>query len=178
MTGSARLDIYRKGGDSLLGRYFYHVLHPLTVGEFMDQQPNPKFFEPAIKVKTLLWPALQNTQLAFVMEDAALALNQAKQAQTSSELKNALQSLVVALEPFMRDGATHHYREKKVVMFKEAGTGKRWLQMSPKPSNPYSDGKADLIKWPDVPAKLEDVKTIDKQKMESKSNPMSGHHHH
>ena len=33
VTGSARLDTYRKGGDSLAGRFFYYRLHPLTVKE-------------------------------------------------------------------------------------------------------------------------------------------------
>lgn len=33
VTGSARLDIYRKGGDSLLGRYRSYRLHPLSIAE-------------------------------------------------------------------------------------------------------------------------------------------------
>ena len=33
VTGSARLDHYRKGGDSLQGRYHYHRLHPFTALE-------------------------------------------------------------------------------------------------------------------------------------------------
>lgn len=33
VTGSARLDHFRKGGDSLLGRYHYYRLHPYSVGE-------------------------------------------------------------------------------------------------------------------------------------------------
>lgn len=33
VTGSARLDHFRKGGDSLLGRYRYFRLHPFTVSE-------------------------------------------------------------------------------------------------------------------------------------------------
>ncbi len=33
VTGSARLDHYRKGGDSLLGRYYYFRMHPLTLPE-------------------------------------------------------------------------------------------------------------------------------------------------
>jgi predicted AAA+ superfamily ATPase len=33
VTGSARLDIYRKGGDSLMGRYHYYRLHPFSVAE-------------------------------------------------------------------------------------------------------------------------------------------------
>jgi len=33
ITGSARLDYYRRGGDSLQGRYFYLRLHPITLDE-------------------------------------------------------------------------------------------------------------------------------------------------
>jgi predicted AAA+ superfamily ATPase len=33
ITGSARLDTYQKGGDSLLGRYELLRLHPLSIGE-------------------------------------------------------------------------------------------------------------------------------------------------
>ena len=33
VTGSARLNIYKKGGDSLMGRYFYYRVHPLSVAE-------------------------------------------------------------------------------------------------------------------------------------------------
>lgn len=33
ITGSARLDYYRRGGDSLMGRYRYLRLHPLTASE-------------------------------------------------------------------------------------------------------------------------------------------------
>ena len=33
VTGSARLDYYRKGGDSLQGRYHYYRLHPFTLRE-------------------------------------------------------------------------------------------------------------------------------------------------
>jgi len=33
VTGSARLDCYRRGGDSLLGRYHYYRMHPLSLNE-------------------------------------------------------------------------------------------------------------------------------------------------
>lgn len=33
VTGSARLDLFRRGGDSLLGRYLPYRLHPFSVGE-------------------------------------------------------------------------------------------------------------------------------------------------
>jgi predicted AAA+ superfamily ATPase len=35
VTGSGRLDVYQRGGDSLLGRYALHRLHPFTVGELV-----------------------------------------------------------------------------------------------------------------------------------------------
>ncbi|MBM3610521.1 MAG: ATP-binding protein [Alphaproteobacteria bacterium] len=33
VTGSARLNIFRKDGDSLMGRYFLYRVHPITAGE-------------------------------------------------------------------------------------------------------------------------------------------------
>ena len=33
VTGSARLDVYRRGGDSLQGRYHHYRLHPLSLAE-------------------------------------------------------------------------------------------------------------------------------------------------
>lgn len=36
VTGSARLDVYKFGGDSLMGRYFLYRLHPLSVGELLN----------------------------------------------------------------------------------------------------------------------------------------------
>ncbi len=35
VTGSGRLDVYQRGGDSLLGRYSLHRLHPFSVGEML-----------------------------------------------------------------------------------------------------------------------------------------------
>lgn len=37
VTGSARLDIYRKGGDSLAGRFHSYRLHPFSVAETKDE---------------------------------------------------------------------------------------------------------------------------------------------
>lgn len=36
VTGSARLDVYKKGGDSLMGRYFLYRFHPLSIAEIAD----------------------------------------------------------------------------------------------------------------------------------------------
>ena len=45
VTGSAKLDIYRRGSDSLLGRYLPYRLHPFSVAES---------FNPSLKTKDLL----------------------------------------------------------------------------------------------------------------------------
>jgi predicted AAA+ superfamily ATPase len=39
VTGSGRLDLFRKGGESLLGRYAPVLLLPLTVGELLKRRP-------------------------------------------------------------------------------------------------------------------------------------------
>ncbi|MEL6152613.1 MAG: AAA family ATPase, partial [Bacteroidota bacterium] len=39
VTGSARLDIYKKGSDSLMGRYFPYRIHPLSLREVIQQPP-------------------------------------------------------------------------------------------------------------------------------------------
>ena len=36
VTGSARLDLYRKGGESMLGRFLPYRLHPFSVAEAAD----------------------------------------------------------------------------------------------------------------------------------------------
>lgn len=42
VTGSSRLDIYRKGADSLMGRYFLYHMHPLSVAELAHQKMTEK----------------------------------------------------------------------------------------------------------------------------------------
>ena len=39
ITGSGRLDLFKKGGESLLGRYFSVPLFPLTIGELKQAYP-------------------------------------------------------------------------------------------------------------------------------------------
>jgi predicted AAA+ superfamily ATPase len=39
VTGSGRLDIFRHGGDSLMGRYFLYHMHPVSVREAVSPEP-------------------------------------------------------------------------------------------------------------------------------------------
>jgi len=37
VTGSSRLEVYRRGGDSLMGRYFPYRMHPFSVAETLSK---------------------------------------------------------------------------------------------------------------------------------------------
>ena len=41
VTGSARLDIFRKHGDSMMGRYYHYRLHPISVKELSHSVASP-----------------------------------------------------------------------------------------------------------------------------------------
>lgn len=42
VTGSSRMDLYRRGGDSLMGRYFLYRMHPFSVAELNSRSlPSP-----------------------------------------------------------------------------------------------------------------------------------------
>ncbi len=65
VTGSARLDIYRKGGDSLLGRYHYYRLHGFSVAEYLQIAPpkdylNFSFLEKSNHAESSKFSKLQN----------------------------------------------------------------------------------------------------------------------
>lgn len=49
VTGSARLDIYRRGGDSLQGRYHHYRLHPFTCAEI--ENPDRPLPAPGTELK-------------------------------------------------------------------------------------------------------------------------------
>jgi len=44
VTGSARLDVFRRGGDSLLGRYHYWRLHPFSIDEYPEEVPREEAY--------------------------------------------------------------------------------------------------------------------------------------
>lgn len=50
VTGSARLNVYRKGGDSLLGRYLHFRLHPFSLGELLGTRG----LDPDLVLKNIL----------------------------------------------------------------------------------------------------------------------------
>ena len=54
VTGSARLNVFKKGGDSLLGRYVHFRLHPFTMREMSSSPPaSPDGFHEAVLNRSL-----------------------------------------------------------------------------------------------------------------------------
>ncbi len=78
VTGSARLDYYRRGGDSLQGRYHYHRLHPFSLAE-IEKTASPKdvdhllrfggFPEPCLRGREKHWRRWQRERLQRVIYD-------------------------------------------------------------------------------------------------------------
>ena len=71
-TGSARLDHFLKGGDSLMGRYFYYRLHPFSLWETAGRSASPSdlkallkfggFPEPLFRQSEKDWRRWQNSR--------------------------------------------------------------------------------------------------------------------
>jgi len=60
VTGSSRLDVYRRGGDSLMGRYFLYRMHPFSVAETLstDLPDTKRIIRPPKKIKAADFDAL------------------------------------------------------------------------------------------------------------------------
>lgn len=46
VTGSARLEVFNRGGDSLMGRYFQYRMHPISVAELLRPRAAPTEIDP------------------------------------------------------------------------------------------------------------------------------------
>jgi len=62
VTGSSRMDVYRRGGDSLMGRYFLYHMHPFSIAEVLYQDlPDPeKIIRPPKEIGQEDFAALWN----------------------------------------------------------------------------------------------------------------------
>jgi hypothetical protein len=83
ITGSARLDYYRRGGDSLQGRYHYYRLHPLSPGELLQQEESLDiqrllefggYPEPYLKANKRHWQRWQNERMTRVINEDLINL--------------------------------------------------------------------------------------------------------
>lgn len=77
VTGSARLDYYRKGGDSLQGRYHYYRLHPYSLNELGPKSGKDEleallkfggFPEPLSKGNETQWRRWQKERISRIIQ--------------------------------------------------------------------------------------------------------------
>jgi uncharacterized protein len=88
ITGSARLDYYKKGGDSLQGRYHYYRLHPFSMTE-LNTKPTINDFnlllkfggfpEPCLRGEEKFWRRWQRERLQRVIYDDIRDLENVKE---------------------------------------------------------------------------------------------------
>ena len=55
VTGSSRLDTYRQGGDSMMGRYFLYRVHPLSVAELLSTSARDYLYRLPQKIPNDFW---------------------------------------------------------------------------------------------------------------------------
>ncbi len=83
VTGSARLDLYRKGGDSLLGRYEYYRLHPFSICEVDcrvdDLMRLSGFPEPLLSGSEKIWRKWQNERVEKIIHGDINSLEKIKE---------------------------------------------------------------------------------------------------
>lgn len=58
VTGSSRLDVFRRGSDSLMGRYLLYRMHPWSVGESLRTNLPPREIQPPAELASTEWDAL------------------------------------------------------------------------------------------------------------------------
>ena len=105
ITGSARLDHYRRGGDSLQGRYHYHRLHHLSFHELGEGAGKEGldtllrfggFPEPFLKANTRHWKRWQRERQSRVIHEDLINLEQVKEVSQLNLLADILPARVGA----------------------------------------------------------------------------------
>ena len=88
ITGSARLDHYRRGGDSLQGRYHYYRLHPFSLYELNNKTTRSDlsvllhyggFPEPFLKQNARHWKRWQRERQSRVIQEDLINLENVKE---------------------------------------------------------------------------------------------------
>jgi uncharacterized protein len=129
ITGSARLDHYRRGGDSLQGRYHYHRLHPFSLDELNDHPSREDvqylllfggFPEPFIKGNDRFWKRWQRERQSRIIQEDLINLESVKEVSQLDLLAHILPNKVGS--PL----SINNLRKDLSVAFE---TAERWVQI-------------------------------------------------
>lgn len=132
VTGSAKLNAYRKVGDSLAGRYFQYRLHPLDLKEAHrywqaeDEEIFQRLFycsgfpEPFLKNNEAYYKRWRRSHLDIILRQDLIDLHSVRDIQT-------IETLVLLLKE--RVGTCISYANLARDLERDANTVKRWLQL-------------------------------------------------
>lgn len=127
ITGSARLDHFRKGGDSLLGRYNYYRLHPYAIWELGYSKENLKnlfeyggFPEPLAEKDTTFLRRWHNQRLYRVVDSDVRDLENVKEIDKLVALAEELPNRV---------GSPLSFKNLAQDLEVDFKTAKRWISI-------------------------------------------------
>jgi predicted AAA+ superfamily ATPase len=132
VTGSARLDVSRKSGDSLAGRFFAYRLHPLTVKEIVEYLDEPAdsalerllkfggFPEPYLKKDETAARRWRRTHVDIIIREDLLDLEKVRDLKSIEILIDLLKSRV---------GSPTSYSSLAEDLQVSIHTVKHWLQI-------------------------------------------------
>lgn len=132
VTGSARLEASRKGGDSLAGRFFSYRLHPLTVKEiraFLGESPTSAldalvrfggFPEPYLKKSEAFAARWRRTHIDTIIREDLLDLERVRELKSMEILIDLLRARV---------GSSTSYSSLADDLQVSIHTVKHWLEI-------------------------------------------------
>jgi predicted AAA+ superfamily ATPase len=132
VTGSARLEALRKGGDSLAGRFFAHRLHPLTVKEIcgaLKESPAEAldglirfggFPEPYLKKSETFAARWRRTHIDTIIREDLLDLERVREVRSMEILIDLLRARV---------GSSTSYASLAGDLQVSIHTVKHWLEI-------------------------------------------------
>ena len=128
VTGSAKLNTYRKVGDSLAGRYFSYRLHPFDLKEIKDHYAQDEAFdllwncsgfpEPFLKGNATYYNRWRRSHLDIILRQDLIDTHNVRDIQ-------GIETLVVLLQRGI--GSTVSYSNLARTLERDAKTIKRWL---------------------------------------------------
>lgn len=130
VTGSAKLNTYKKVGDSLAGRYFQYRLHPFDLKEVKSNYTPEEAFarlwncggfpEPFMDGTQVFYHRWRRSHLDIILRQDLIDI------QTIRDIK-AIEDLIELLKNNV--GSTVSYANLARALEKDAKTIKRWLQL-------------------------------------------------
>ncbi len=132
VTGSAKMDIHKRVGDSLAGRYFQYRLHPLDLKEvhqFLDLSIEDGFEtlwhcsgfpEPFLEGSQTFYKRWRQSHIDIILRQDLIDLSSVRDIES-------VQTLVLLLS--QRAGSTVSYANLGRDLDRDPNTIKRWLQL-------------------------------------------------